>query len=170
MKDNRNKTVTLTFYRSELVYDCENYSFVEADIMQEQEEHSKHQVFDIAQDGNVDRVTRMLNLCFAHCVELLYPFSKETVVDGMATDDRLVAHDKYELLLRVPDDFSSTTVRLLTDLIHELMVDYVMQDWMSITKPQSKATWQEKIDKIESKVSTALKARIGRVRRPLRPF
>ena len=170
MKDNRNKTVTLTFWRTELVYDCENYSFVEADIMKEEEQHAKHQVFDIAQDGNVDRVTRVLNLCFAHCVELCYPFSKETVVDGMATDDKLVAHEKYVLTLRVPDDFSSTTVKYLTKLIHELMVDYVMQDWMSITKPASKATWQEKIDAIEGKVSTTLKGRMGPVRRPLRPF
>ena len=170
MKENRNKTVTLTFFRSELVYDCENYSFVEADIMQEAEQHAKHQVFDIAQDGNVDRVTRVLNLCFAHCVELCYPYSRETVDDGMATTDVLVAHDKYELVLRVPDDFSATTVKYLTKLIHELMVDWVMQDWMSITKPASKATWQEKIDAIEGKVSTTLKGRMGPVRRPLRPF
>lgn len=170
MRDNRNKTVTLTFYRSELVYDCENYSFVEADIMKEEEQHAKHQVFDIAQDGNVDRVTRVLNLCFAHCVEMCYPFSRETVTDGMATTDRLIAHDKYELVLRVPDDFSATTVTYLTKLIHELMVDWVMQDWMSITKPKSKATWQEKIDALEGKITSAIKGRIRPVRRPLNPF
>ena len=170
MKENRNKTVTLTFFRSELVYDCENYSFVEADIMQEEEQHAKHQVFDIAQDGNVDRVTRVLNLCFAHCVELCYPYSRETVADGMATTDVLVAHDKYELVLRVPDDFSATTVRYLTKLIHELMVDWVMQDWMSITKPKSKATWQEKIDVLEGKITSAIKGRMRPVRRPLNPF
>ena len=170
MKDNRNKTVTLTFYRSELVYDCENYSYVEADLMQEEEQHAKHQVFDIAQDGNVDRVTRVLNLCFAHCVELCYPYSRETVADGMATTDVLVAHDKYELVLRVPDDFSATTVKYLTKLIHELMVDWVMQDWMSITKPKSKATWQEKIDVLEGKITSAIKGRMRPVRRPLNPF
>ena len=170
MRDNRTKTVTLTFYRNQLIYDCENYSYVEADIMPEEEQHAKHQVFDIAQDGNVDRVTRMLNLCFARCVELCYPFSKENVIDGMATNDILVAHEKYELTLRVPDDFSATTVILLTKLIHELMVDYVMQDWMSITKPKSKATWQEKIDTIEGNITTALKGRTGPIRRPLNPF
>ena len=138
--------------------------------MPEEEQHAKHQVFDIAQDGNVDRVTRMLNLCFARCVELCYPFSKENVIDGMATNDILVAHEKYELTLRVPDDFSATTVILLTKLIHELMVDYVMQDWMSITKPKSKATWQEKIDTIEGNITTALKGRTGPIRRPLNPF
>ena len=170
MKDIRNKTVKLTFYRSELVYDCENYSFVEGDIMQEEEQHAKHQVFDIAQDGNVDRVTRVLNLCFAHCVEMCYPYSRETVTDGMATTDKLVAHDKYELLLRVPDDFSATTVNYLTKLIHEMMVYWVMQDWMSITNPKSKATWQEKIDNLDGKITSAIKGRMRPVRRPLNPF
>lgn len=170
MKDNRTKTVTLTFKRSELVYDCENYSFVEGDIMPDEEQHAKHQVFDIAQDGNVDRVTRMLNLCFAHCVELCYPFSKTDVEDGTVMDDTLVAHEEYHLRLKVPDDFSYTTVRLLLKLIHELMVDYVMQDWLSINKPKSAANWQTKIDSIEGQITGALKARTGVVRRPMNPF
>lgn len=170
MKDDRHKIVTLNFFRRELIYDCENYSFVEGDIMQEEEEHAKHQVFDIAQDGNVDRVTRVLNLCFAHCVEMCYPFSRVTVFNGMRTNDRLIPYEKYELRLRVPDDFSATTVDYLTKLIHELMVDCVMQDWMSITKPRSKATWQEKIDALEGKITSAIKGRMRPVRRPLNPF
>ena len=168
--DYRTKTVQLTFKRKELVYDCENYSFVEGDLMQEAEEHAKHQVFDIAQDGNIDRVTRMLNLCFADCVELCYPFSKETVIDGTEMDDTLVYHDQYVLTLKVPETFSQTTVRLLLKLIHELMVDYVMSDWMSITKPSSKATWEEKIEKLKGKITSCIGKRTGRVRRPMNPF
>lgn len=51
------KTVTLTFKRSELLYDVENCSFVEGDIMETENEHARHQVFDIGQSGNVNRVT-----------------------------------------------------------------------------------------------------------------
>ena len=169
MADN-SKTVRLTFKRSELVYDCENYSFVEGDLMKEEEEHAKHQVFDIAQDGNVDRVTRMLNLCFADCVEMLYPYSKEEVTDGTEMDDTLVYHEEYVLTLSLPDTFSKTTVRLLLKLIHELMVDYVMADWMSITKPSSKETWQEKINNLKASITSCIGKRRGRVRRPMTPF
>ena len=56
----KTKAVTLVFKREELLYDAENYSFVEGDIMQAEDEHARHQVFDIGQDGNVDRVTRIL--------------------------------------------------------------------------------------------------------------
>ena len=41
------KAVTLVFKREELLYDAENYSFVEGDIMQAEDEHARHQVFDI---------------------------------------------------------------------------------------------------------------------------
>lgn len=168
--DNRTKTVRLTFKRSELVYDCENYSFVEGDLMKEDEEHAKHQVFDIAQDGNVDRVTRMFNLCFADCVELCYPYSKESVEDGAEMDDTLVYHETYVLTLRLPESFSQTTVKLLLKLIHELMVDYVMADWMSITKPSSKTNWEEKIEKLKERITSCMSMRMGRVRRPMTPF
>ena len=35
------KTVTLTFKRSELLYDVENCSFVEGDIMETENEHAR---------------------------------------------------------------------------------------------------------------------------------
>lgn len=45
----KTKAVTLVFKREELLYDAENYSFVEGDIMQAEDEHARHQVFDIGQ-------------------------------------------------------------------------------------------------------------------------
>ena len=78
------KTVTLTFKRSELLYDVENYSFVEGDIMETENEHARHQVFDIGQSGNVNRVTRVLNLTHAECVEMLYPYICKVLADWMS--------------------------------------------------------------------------------------
>lgn len=77
----KTKAVTLVFKREELLYDAENYSFVEGDIMQAEDEHARHQVFDIGQDGNVDRVTRILNLVHSECVEMLFPYTKEEISD-----------------------------------------------------------------------------------------
>lgn len=73
--------VTLTFERKELIYDVSNYSYVEADIMQEDDECRRHQVFDISQDGNVDRVTRVLNTAHAEIVETLYPYTKQEITE-----------------------------------------------------------------------------------------
>lgn len=72
----RTKVVSLEFSRKALIYDISNCAYVEGDVMPADDEHSKHQVFDIAEDGNIDRVTRILDLAHAECVEMMYPYTK----------------------------------------------------------------------------------------------
>ena len=164
------KVVLLRFKREELLYDIGNYSYVEGDIIPTQDEHERHQVIDVVEDGNVDRVTRVLDLAFAQCVELCYPYSKVAIEDGTELDDTKSEPSVYELRLRLPDGFSQTTVTLLEKLIHELLVYKVMADWMSITKPTSKQNWEERIQEIEGQVIGTLNCRRGRVRRTQTPF
>lgn len=167
----RTKEVTLTFKRDELLYDAENYSFVEGDIMSPENEHAQHQVFDIGQCGNVDRVTRVLNLAHSECVEMLYPYTKEEVSDKQKPlEDILVAPEEYVIELLLPDGFSITTVRLLEHLIHEYLVYRVLADWMSITNPGSQRNWEEKLGDVRTRVQTALMSRRGTMRRKLQPF
>ena len=165
------KTVLLTFKRSEVIYDAENYSFVEGDIMKTDDEHDRHQVFDIGQSGNIDRVTRILNLAHTECVEMLFPYTKEEIPDEQeALNDILAAPEEYHIELTLPEGFSISTVKLLTNLIHEYLVCRVLSDWMSITNPGSKAHWEEKFENIKYKIQTSLVSRTGKVRRKLKPF
>lgn len=165
------KVVTLTFKRSELIYDAENYSFVEGDIMKADEEHARHQVFDIGQKGNIDRVTRVLNLAHAECVEMLFPYTKEEISDTQGViDDVLTAPEAYNIVLNLPTTFSMTTVKLLEHLIHEYLVCRVLADWMSITNPSSQANWEDKFRELKSKIQTSLVSRTGKVRRKCKPF
>ena len=76
-KNVRTKTVSLKFKRSELLYDCANLGYVHGDTMHTDDEHDRHQVMDIVEDGNVDRVTRILNLAMSEIREALYPYTKE---------------------------------------------------------------------------------------------
>lgn len=165
------KPVTLTFKRSELLYDAANYSFVEGDIMKADDEHARHQVFDIAEKGNIDRVTRVLNLAHAECVEMLFPYTKEEIAEGQeALNDVLTAPEEYHIVLNLPVGFSLTTVRLLQNLIHEYLVCRVLADWMSITNPNSEANWERKFESLRSKIRTSLMSRTGKVRRKCKPF
>ncbi|UWG05589.1 MAG: hypothetical protein [Bacteriophage sp.] len=163
--------VMLSFKREELLYDAANYSYVEGDIMKAEVEHARHQVFDIVQDGNVDRVTRVLNLAHSECVEMLFPYTKNEVEsDGCALNDILTEPESYDIILSLPKCFSMTTVRLLKDLIHEYLVCRVLEDWMSITNPSSQRNWEEKLESLKTKIKTSLVARRGKVRRKLKPF
>lgn len=162
---------TLTFKRKELIYDAENYSFVEGDIMKADDEHARHQVFDIAAEGNIDRVTRVLNLAHAECVEMLFPYTKSEIPDTQtALDDVLTAPEAYDIVLNLPMGFSMTTVQLLKHLIHEYLVCRVLADWMSITNPGSQGNWEEKFTSLKTKIQTAVMSRTGIVRRKLKPF
>lgn len=170
-KEPKHKDATLTFKRAELIYDASNYSFVEADILPEGDECRRHQVFDIRQDGNVDRVTRVLNMAHAECVEMLYPYTKEEIPDEQeALDDVLKEPETYEIKLTLPETFSLTTLRLLEELIHEYLVCRVLADWMSITNPESEANWQRKFTTLREKIRTALVSRTKMIRRKLSPF
>ena len=169
----RTKTVTLTFYREQLLYDIKNLAHVEGDVLADEAQHSKHHVQDIGEEGNIDRVTRMLDLAIAHCVEVLYPVSKIDVVDGTVLNDTLTETATYTVTLLVPDDFSQTTVNYLEQLIHNLLVYYVLADWMSIANvanPQSAANWAAKAQDVEDEIKGKLNARTGRVRKFQSPF
>lgn len=165
------KHVTLTFKRSELIYDVENYSFVEGEIMRVDNDHARHHVFDIGQQGNIDRVIRVLNLAHAECVEMLFPYSKEEIADGQETlNDVLTSPEEYHIVLQLPNSFSFTTVKLLQNLIHEYLVCRVLADWMSITNPSSQANWDEKFVMLKGKMQTSLVSRTGKMRRKCKPF
>lgn len=83
----RTKTVKMTFKREELLYDIRNNAYVEGDVMQVKTEHDRHQVQDIGEDGNIDRVTRVLDLAHAECEEALFPYTKENVEQESEMDD-----------------------------------------------------------------------------------
>jgi hypothetical protein len=161
----------LIFKRAELLYDVENYSFVEGDIINAEDEHAKHQVFDIGQSGNIDRVTRIFDLAYSECVEMLYPYTKEKIADEQeALDDTLSAPEEYAITMALPEDFSFTTLNLLKKMIHEYFVCKALADWMSITNPKSQANWEEKLDRLKRDIQTSLVSRTGKIRRKLKPF
>ncbi len=163
-------TVTLLFSREALLYDISNIAYVEADVMEAENPHQSHQVFDITEDGNIDRITRILDLVHTSCVEGLYPFTKDSCEDGMELNDNFSETDTYVITLKVPQDFSSTTAKYFEQLIHEYMVDMALAEWLMITKPTSAQNWAAKAQNIIEEIKSKLNTRSGRILRPLRPF
>lgn len=169
----RTRTVTLKFFRSELIYDIGNYAYIEADIIDPRNprnDHAQHQVFDVVQDGNIDRVTRSLDLAHSKCVELLYPYTKTKVPEKSERDDILKENPVYLIEMVVPDDFSDSTVSLLENLVHEYLICYVLYDWFMMTLPGSAAAYRNKMSDLESEIATAKSIRMRRVRRTMSPF
>lgn len=152
--DANTRTVRLKFLRSQLLYDIKNYAYVEAHVMGEEKQHAQHVLAEIGEEGNVDRVSRILAVVHAAVIELLYPYTKVAPIEEVI-DDCLFAPDEYVIELNVPTSMSRTTMHLLSRLIHEYMVYRVLADWLSITNPDAAGNWQAKAEATEDEIAKA---------------
>ena len=170
MIDSRNIEAVLLFKRDQLIYDIRNVAFVEGDILEDEPSpHSKHLIQDIGEDGNIDRVTRTLNLAHGECVEMLFPFTKRKImVDCL--DDRLVEKKVYSIFMTVPKNYSQTTLNVFEDLVHEYLVSSVLADWLSITNPSKAATWEKKKEDLKMSIKSKVRSSRGRYRLSRHPF
>lgn len=145
------RVVRLKFLRSELLYDIKNYAYVEGDVMGEERQHAQHVLVDVGEEGNVDRVSRILTVVHTAVIEMLFPFTKAEPIEE-EIDDRLHAPEEYVVELNVPITMSRTTLHHLSKLIHEFMVYCVLSDWLSITNPQAAANWSAKAEAIKEEI------------------
>lgn len=145
------RIVRLKFLRKELLYDIKNYAFVEADVMGEEKQHAQHMLAEIGEEGNVDRVSRILAVVHTAVIEMLFPYTKAEPIEE-EIDNCLHAPDEYVVELNVPNTMSRTTLHHLSRLIHEYMVYCVLADWLSITNPQAAANWTAKAEAIKEEI------------------
>lgn len=168
-KEEGKANAILTFKRDRLIYDIENYAYIEGSVMETENSHNRHTVADVGQEGNIDRVSRKIDLAVAKCKEMLYPYTKHEVHKPVL-DNRMKVPSTYAIVLTLPEGFSQTTLILLERLIHEYIVCMVVADWMSITNPSKTETWREKAEEAATEIRTSLRARLGNVRRKPHPF
>ncbi len=155
--------VTLTFLRAQLLYDIKNYAYVESHVMAPDTEHAKHMVADVGEEGNVDRMTRVLDLGVSMCREMLYPWAKREI-GTTAYDDTLKEREQYVIEMNVPTTMSQTTLTLVERLVHEYLVCRGVADWLSITNPEKSETWLAKAAEAESEIRVAIHSRMERTR------
>ena len=164
-----NVYAVLGFKRDQLLYDIKNYAYIEGHVIDTESNSIRHTIQDVGEAGNVDRVTRVLNLTMSKCREMLYPYTKNGLRHA-ERDDTLHEPNVYGIVLNVPRDFSQTTLDLLENLIHEYLVCEVVADWMSITNPSKAQTWRDKAEGAQREIKANLNARRNRTRRSLHPF
>ncbi len=163
------KTVVLTFSRDELLYSISNIAYVEGEIQGEDGQHATHQTQDVCEDGNIDRVSRIMAVAFSAAVEMLRPFTKRDVTSEVVTD-RLWQPSEYRMELSLPGSFSETTVHLLSKLIHEFIVYTVLADWLSITNPTAAQAWVARAKYVTSEIRKLKSVPTDKIRRPSSPF
>lgn len=167
-KDTRK--VSLVFYREQLLYDIKNCAYIEGHVWGEENQHAQHTLVEIGEEGNIDRVNRILSQVHADAVEMLYPYTKQEAEDDEVFCDKMKEPSKYTIEMLVPITMSKTTLRLLNELIHEFMVTRVIFDWLSITHREAAEHWLEKAKEATMRINSVKHSRTGVLRRPTYPF
>lgn len=169
MNNTKTHIAKITLSRKDLLYDIKNRAYIIGDTMSEDQEHFKHQTTDIGQDGNVDFVTRILDVAHAECAEWLFAYTKVPCEEISEYDNGLREEETYVINMVVPDGMSQTTLDLISKLIHEYMVLLVLGRWMHLVGLSSER-WEVQAEKIKSQIASRLNARWKRVRLKQHPF
>lgn len=164
------KRINLVFHREQLLYDIRNYAYIEGHVWGEENQHAQHTLVEIGEEGNIDRVNRILDVVHSAAVEMLYPYTKQELVEEEVICDRLREPNNYPIIMDVPATMSRTTMKLLSSLIHEFMVARVIYDWLSITHPEAARNWLDKALEAEEEIKSIKNNRTGVLTRPMHPF
>ena len=161
------KRAEIKIARAELLYDIANRAYVIADAAGDNTGHAAHIIKDIAEDGNIDVVSNILSLAHAECVEALYPYSREEVSAPCVKPNEST---EYNIALQLPDNFSQTTLQLVSSLICEYMVSLVLREWLAMTVPELASIWSERALALRDRIRTALVSRGAALYRKIKPF
>lgn len=158
-KVNGSLYVTMSFKRDELLKDIDTVAYAEGAVMGPDTGEARHEVQDVVQRGNIERVQRIMDLTVARVREALYEFTR-CDIDRSAVSDDYSESPVYGIVMKVPSTFSQTTLNLLEQLVHELIVARVMEDWMGIVNPGKMQYWQLRaetcMDEIRQRVRTSV--------------
>lgn len=130
-----------------LLYDIANMAYLIADTG-EHHNHSLHKVRDICQDGNIDRVSRILGLAYSNLLACLSPVVCSPRID-INCDNSASPHD-YEFTFKEGHTlkFALTTERKLKikEFCHEYMVCMVLCHWLEVTLPVAADVWKDRAE------------------------
>lgn len=136
------RRITLRLNRERLLYDIQNYAYIEAQTVGADTPERKALTFDICQDDNVARVNRTLSIAHGEIMELLLPYSRSELPDEVVIDNSCRTPSEYVCALNVPSTISGTSIHLLAKLAHEYMVCRALADWFLMSKPEASQQWE----------------------------
>lgn len=131
-----------------LLYDISNIAFTIADTGNDLD-HTLHRVRDICEEGNIDRVARILGLAFTRVAVILGPLIHPVDLD--VDKDWSYIPRNYELNFKM--DLSYEKLLKIKETVHEYMVSLVLADWLSITYPQVSSLWNIRAEDTLSSLS-----------------
>ena len=177
---NKGYKVMVEMIKDELVFDVKNTAFVFADsnIKLDSDLHSLHNVFDVGEDGNRDKLARILDSAVEDCREFLFRYTKKNMDCGGFDSNEWEEcvgsptneEDAYYICMYLPKDFSSTGIHTLAVYIHDYIVNQALYEWMMLAYPDGAENFKILAEEKKQKIKDASNHSAGHIRIRLHPF
>ena len=137
----KGQRVVMELQKAELVYDVANTAYTFADTLTDVE---KRNIMDVAEDGNRDKLARILDEAVEDCRETLYHLGKGHVDGswyetdewedcvGSPTNDE----ESYYMKMFAPRYFSTSSLHTMTVYAHNYIVNKAVSDWLMVVYPK----------------------------------
>ena len=127
---------------SEVIADIRSAAWLESELHPELDRHRRHEMADICEKDNMERVWRIIGLAdaqiritLARILQRQKYFSPENI---LCRTDQM----QFTLLHSIPP----VTVSFIKEKIHEYIVAAVMADRTDVIIPQAAPVWRERAD------------------------
>lgn len=159
----------MTILSTEILADIRSAAWLEGELHPELDRHRRHEMADICEPDNVERVWRVLALCEA---QVRLALSRIVCAQAQTQEANvLLRPTKWDFQFRYA--VSASVLGYLREKIHEYMLSGVMADRCSTIIPDAAATWASRRDAaLGALQNLAATTRLptGPARRPLFPF
>ena len=172
--------VMIELQKKELVFDIKNTAAAYADSISSsvEDSHLIHNVYDVGEDGNRDKLARILDSAVEDCKEMLYRFTKMemlgSVFDSNEWEECIGSptneEESYYLAMRMPNGFSQTSVHTMTVYIHDYIVNQCLYEWLMIVYPDGADRFWSLAEEKKQKMKDASNRSAVRTRITLHPF
>ena len=126
------QTITITLYKSELMYDVQNKTYLTGQSRRtggNHEEVANMQAND--DEENANQILRSLGNAFATLKTKLSEYLEES---GTTTNDiQMAGTGDITVSLKVPSNFNKATNDTISAALHQYLVNTAIGDWFTIT-------------------------------------
>ncbi len=172
--------VMMELIKNELVFDIKNTAYIFADSYGRTNEETTRlkNVFDIGEEGNLDKLARVLDSAVEDCREMLFRFTKSEMTNGGFDSNEWEEclgspaneEEAYYLTMVMPQDFSKTSVHTLTVYVHGYIVNQCLYEWMMLIMPDLADRFKILAEEKKQKLENASIRSASRCRIKLHPF
>lgn len=152
----------------EVLDDIKSAAWLESELHPEIDLHRRHEMADICEPGNIEKVWRILGLCDAEVRMTL----RKMLLSGECRrhQNDLVNPEIRRYIIKDPP--AANAVAFLKEKIHEYFVASVMTDRTAVIIPEALLPWEERKRDAFTAISTftATAANPAQVLRPLWPL